>query len=418
MKYNMKNNILLFFAISSFATSCTCNGVEKTSSATSVGTSQLSVSELSDSISALENTFDDLSELMKSSGDSLMLSSQALTSYEDVMIAFDNGCDLENGDFLHESTPATSAFYLPGADIKGKSLTKAVQIRYNFAAAMNRVLHGYEWYDRMVLDADSTTTRKDTLAWIKESQPAITKAFVNSVIPHSEARDAAIHFMSAYKKFDGDDSEESALYEANIRMNEVYGTLPVVATKEMLNTFEEEFWTWYDKEQFIPGISQLILMNMDGYKGDRLSDEQINQLKKVVLCETDIDRRTILALELVKFDEIDGILLLGDILESGIYTRYLLEAWVSWRAHVQLAFSPSSFSVIPNNYYDKMRVKCLDTFVHHCLEDDDDNTKCLIENMILVPILHRMGSIAGNESLARCASLSYREFIHPSLQEE
>ena len=181
--------------------------------------------------------------------------------------------------------------------------------------------------------------------------------------------------------------------------------------------FNDSFWDWYDKEQFVPGINSIIRMNMHDYKGDGLTDDQVASLTRVVKCEKDIDRRTILALELAKFDELEGAVLLGDILESGLYTRYLLEAWLSWRACVQMFHSPSSFSVIANNYYDRGRVKCLNTFLRHCQQEEDVQAQCMMENMIMCEIIHRMASIAGNESFATRMNLSYDMFIHPRLLE-
>ena len=190
-------------------------------------------------------------------------------------------------------------------------------------------------------------------------------------------------------------------------------------TEEELDTFEKEFWGWYDKEQFVPGISKLIKMNVRGYEGPELSEEQLEQfiekLKQRVLSEKDIDRRAILALELVKFSPMYGSVYLGDIIESGIYTRYLLEVWISWRASAQDYHSPSSFSVIPNNYYDMLRTVCLNTFLRHCQSEDDFRARCLMDNLILCEIVHRMGSLAGNSSFLTRMHLAYDMFIHPDL---
>jgi hypothetical protein len=142
-------------------------------------------------------------------------------------------------------------------------------------------------------------------------------------------------------------------------------------------------------------------------------------MKRAIEAEKDIDRRTILALEYAKFNHEGGAVLLGEILESRIYTKYLLEAWLSWRANVQIDQSPSSFGVIANNYYDRLRVVCLDTMVRHCLESEDKNAECLIENLIFCEIIHRMGSMYGNGSIAALANLTYGgEFVHPRLLEE
>lgn len=347
-------------------------------------------------------------------GDSLMLSSQKQTSFESMLAAFDNG---REGDYLHEPTKADKAFFSKEADIKNTDLMKKVRLRHNYCAVMNRVLHGYEWFGRVSSagDDESTVSRKDTLRWIRESQPMLTDAMMAGALDDGKALDAARRLVNAYKHFDGDDGEDSPFAQAFRNLNEVFGSLPSIVTEEEIDTFEKEFWDWYDKEQFVPGISNLIKMNMQGYEGEKLSDEQMEQLRQRVMGEKDIDKRSVLALELAKFNPLDGAVLLGDIIESGIYTRYLLEVWISWRASAQDYHSPSSFSVIPNNYYDMLRTVCLNTFLRHCQSEDDFRARCLMDNLILCEIVHRMGSLAGNSSFLTRMHLAYDMFIHPDL---
>ena len=58
---------------------------------------------------------------------------------------------------------------------------------------------------------------------------------------------------------------------------------------------------------------------------------------------------------------------------AGIYTRYILEAWITWRACVQMSvLGPSSFTTIPDNYYDRIRVKCMNTIIRHMQSPDAD----------------------------------------------
>ena len=345
------------------------------------------------------------------------LSKQRLTSAASYEAAFDNK---GTGDYLHERTPATDAFILSLPAGGGPAYYRTLQTRYNYAAVMNRVLHSYEWFHRISSDVDEEDehTLKDTLAWVKESQPDLSESFISQVIPNKTARDGALKFLAAYRRFDGKDGEGSDFSNAFKELNTTFDKLPRLASEQMLDQFEQEFWDWYDKEQFVPGINRLVRMHMEGYEGEKLEEEQIFDLIEAVEMETDIDRRTILALELVKFEEPTGVIILGDILESGIYTRYLFEAWLSWRANAQSVYSPSSFSVIPNNYYDKLRVRCMNTLMSHCLDEDGLEALCLTENMLLANILHRMGSIAGNSSMTHRMHLSYDWFIHPSLLKE
>ena len=109
--------------------------------------------------------------------------------------------------------------------------------------------------------------------------------------------------------------------------------------------------------------------------------------------------------------------LLGEIIESGLYTKYLPEVWLSYRAHLQLDLGASSFSFIANRYFDRLRVKCLNTLLRHYTETGDEKTLVLMENLVACEILHRQ-ILYGNESMVECANLHHHYFIHPRMQEE
>ena len=364
-----------------------------------------------------------INRIFDSQGDTLMLSSQQLTSHAAVSRAFDNGSFVTDGDdgeydYLHEKTAYGKAFYFPDGDIKGHALTEAVRTRYNLVSVMNRVIHSREWFVRRtcaVNPEEEVLTYRDTLMLIRESQPGISSGFVDKAIPDPAASGAAKRLLKEYRILGRD---ESALDDAFDNLGEVYFSLPPVATEEEFSSFEEGFWEWYDKEKVIPGIDGIVRMNMRDYRGGVNSEGPGEKLMLAAKREKDIDRRSVLALEAVKFSREEGAFLLGDILESGIWTKYLPEVWISWRANTQMNGTPSSFGIIPNNYYDRLRVKTLDTMVRHCIKEDDPFARCLIENLIECEIIHRMGSIAGNSSFATCMDLAHEEFIHPRLLSE
>ena len=369
-----------------------------------------------------------LEEILNTTGDSIMLSSQELTTWEKIWAAFDNGYEIvedsgDIGDFLHEATPDTKAFFFREPDIKDTELSRTVQLRYNYEAVVNKLNHGIEWYNRIASgvaggDEDNPITKADTLEWIRESQPDLTDKFIDSCLPTAPSRKWTKKLLKAFRGFDGDGGPSTEVYQVFQQYKKNYDEFPVLVTEDTLKIFEAEFWEWYDKEQFVPGIDSLVKKKMKDYTGEKLSDGQVKRLEMAVRCEKDINKRTILALELIKYDKMYGVPLLGDIIESGIYTRYLLEAWISWRANVQMEYSPSSYNVIIDNYYDLLRVKCLNTFLRHCQEEDDYRARCLMENLIQCENLHRMGSLFGNESYSTCVALSYWEFIHPRLLEK
>ncbi len=336
-----------------------------------------------------------------------------LTSQEGMESAFPD----ETDSFFEETTPEAEAFYFPAADIKDERLVRTVQLRYNYVALFNRVIHSYEWFQRASTGIADETTRKDTLEWIRYARPKVSESVIRAALADAGAQARAKRLLQAYDRFDGNDSAGSPFSVAVNRYTEALSELPELVSKEETDRFEERFWDWYDKRNVVPEIDTLVRMNMYEYEGPKPSDEQLENLKRAIEAERDIDRRTILALEYVKFSTWDGVPLLGEIIESRIYTKYLLEAWISWRANAQMNLSPSSFSVIVNNYYDKVRTICLDTMVRHCLESEDRNAECLIENLLFCEIIHRMGSIAGNSSFNDSAMLSYNMFIHPRLLE-
>ena len=339
-----------------------------------------------------------------------------LTSEEGMESAFP---DSEEKSF-EETTPATEAFYMPAADIKDKRLAKLTQLHGNYVAMFYRVVHAYECFERVstdVGDEADDVTATDSLAWIRSFRPALSSSFIDRALPDPMARTRAHKLLAAYDGFDGYDGEDAPFIVELSNYSDALWELPDLVSDEQFARYREGYWDWYDKRNVVPEIDTLIRMNMHGYEGAKPTEAQLENFRRVIEAEKDIDRRTILALEYAKFDHWNSVTLLGEILESRIYTKYLHEAWYSWRANCQYVQSPSSFSVIANNYYDKMKAICLDTIVRHCLETEDEFAECLIQELVLCGIVHRMGSLFGNESIPMLVDLANEEFIHPRLLE-
>lgn len=342
------------------------------------------------------------------------LCKQVITSEEDIWKATD--IDEDNFDYNLETTPIQETFYFPEKDIKNTEFVKDVQLRYNYANVLYRILHSYELFCRKS-SSDSLATRKDSIRVVAEDSPIIPTSLLQKAIPEKKARRRAERILNAYPSFDGNEYGESEFNPAYEEFHEGQNDLPEILDDSLLSDFEEHFWEWYDKRLYVPEYDRIAQLYLESEGAqETYTEEQINHLKKVIEGEKEINRRTILALELLRLDEIqDATLFLGEILESGIYTKYLLEAWIAWRAGVQAGFvSPSSFSVIPNNYYDKIRVKCMNTLIRHIQTEPDKYDVCLLENLIYCEILHRMASLYGNESINTLAGLSNEMFIQPS----
>ena len=347
-----------------------------------------------------------------------MLSKQLLTGSDGFDHAF--GYDIGYEGYYEEATRPEEAFYFPAEDLRRKNpaLVATVQQSWNCASLLIRVIHAYELFLRASTDTDLDEGEEqfDTLAFINEYAPRFSEQFLARAFPNANTRKEAKKLLDAFKNFDGDDSEDAPFTKAIHHYSDYFNTLPQAVSEKTTDKFEKDFWPWYDKSQFVPEVDSLIKMHLEGAKRPDISDEEYDYFNKVVASQTDIDKRAVLALELARFDCCDGAFMLGDIIESCQYTRYLLECWISWRASVQLTHSPSSIMcVIPNNYYDKLRVICIDTMLRHSIEHNDTNALCLLQSLIICQALHRQASIIGNESMAIRMHLDYYRFIHPRL---
>ena len=129
--------------------------------------------------------------------------------------------------------------------------------------------------------------------------------------------------------------------------------------------------------------------------------------------ESDFDTRCILALEVGCCDDLDAIDYLGELIEDGHYSKYLLEVWLSWRMRAQSeAFGISTFSEIPDNLYDNARLLVAQSFLRHIKEYPDDSlAKMLLLNLTFTENLHRAGGYYGNDALGAHLFLKSQFFL-------
>ncbi len=350
-------------------------------------------------------------------GEPFMLSNGTLTGETAMEKAFTPRFD----EYFSEDTPSRETFFRLEPDIRPDALATLVKLHWNYVCVYNRVIHAHEIFCRLSTDIgeEDRPTRRDTLEWVRLSRRIAPVTVPGGALggAGAQAKEAARKLLAAWASFDGNDRDGSPLQTAAAQYSASYASLPSIVTDQEQNDFEAGFWEWYDKRQYVPEIDELVEPHLKDPMLPEPDSVGVARLKSAAEGERDIDRRTILALELAQWDRPEGARLLGDILESGLWTRYLLEAWISWRANVQMDVSPSSFSTVANNYYDRMRVKCLNTMLRHCQANPEDyGARCLIVNLILCEIIHRQGSIAGNTSFITCLDLSKWMFVHPRMR--
>ena len=228
-----------------------------------------------------------------------MLSPQILTSEEAYVKAFENGAE---GDYFGESTPVAKTFLLLDEELRKDTLARLVQLHYNYASVLNRVIHSYEWYSRAITDIDEDTTRsrQDTLDVIRESQPVIPQSLLRRALPDEKAYRSANRLLAAYRAFDGDESDDSLFSKAYRDYLDVYAGFPEIVTDKQVSEVKEGFWKWYDKSMAVPGINDIVRVHMRDSK-EYLDSLQVDILKRAAEAEHDLERRAVLALELVQW---------------------------------------------------------------------------------------------------------------------
>ncbi len=153
--------------------------------------------------------------------------------------------------------------------------------------------------------------------------------------------------------------------------------------------------SYYDKSAFVPDLKRFRV-----YKDSAATvqfKDLADEIKARLEDKLDFDTRCVYAIELSHVLPVDCVDTLGAIIESKVYSRYLLEVWENWRAEAQFGwFGCSNDSVIPNAYYLKIRNICANTMIRYIQKHPDDNYAllCLVRLLYCEPI-HR-GEFMGN----------------------
>ena len=155
--------------------------------------------------------------------------------------------------------------------------------------------------------------------------------------------------------------------------------------------------SYYDKSAFVPDIKHFRDARIYRDSAAVQIKDPVGEIKARMEDQMDFDTRCVYAIELSHVQPLDCVDTLGALIESRIYSRYLLEVWENWRAEAQLGwFGCSNDSVIPNAYYFKVRNICVNTILRHIQKHPEDNYAllCLVRLLYCGPI-HR-GEFMGN----------------------
>lgn len=196
---------------------------------------------------------------------------------------------------------------------------------------------------------------------VNPSDRALAKAF-----PDKNLRRIASGMLEALYKVDNieqlDERLKKLVCEFNAKEYKHHLDLPIEQT------------TTGENLEYISGVEALKYAEVDQLEDPM--EEIISRLNDTI----DFDTKCIYALALSSVDEHDGIEILGAIMESGEYSRYLYDVWENWRGLVQdLYFGfDATCSSFPNAYYFKVRNICVNTILRHFQKRPDDDSVSLL----------------------------------------
>lgn len=343
-------------------------------------------------------------------GDTLFLSKRQFTSYEyrTAMVQQD-----DSTYSAEDPTTFSEALFSLEPDIRNDQYVRGLALMHNAVTIYDFVYDAYSLSCALSEHPDSVTAEE--YLGVSEPQSLIAKS-----ISDSRIRKVAFDTYKAYRGLDGDTTKLKHFFDMTHKYQETSAILPRAATPEMLKEYNKRFDDWYlDSLSYAEAETIKTLRYKLQEQKVQLPSDHIYSFGIRTWSEPDIDKRAALALEYVQWRETEGLEMLGDIMESGIYTKYLLEIWYTWRAICQsFSFSASSSGFIPNRYYSKMKVKCANTILRHIQETDDLMAKCLLDELLMYPMINRYGSILGNEAYAMAADLRYSGFVPYHIEEQ
>ncbi len=228
---------------------------------------------------------------------------------------------------------------------------------------------------------------------------------LQKVFPDKRLMEAASALLNMlYKNPDYEDMNNRSEELSNAYKSAAFTSAAPVDTVRLGQAVKKEK-SYYDKSAFVPDIKRFRDARVYRDSAAVQINDPVGEIKARLEDQMDFDTRCVYAIELSHVQPVDCVDTLGALIESRIYSRYLLEVWENWRAEVQFGwFGCSNDSVIPNAYYFKVRNICVNTMLRHIQEHPEDNYAllCLVRLLYCEPI-HRGGPF-GNEVI----TISYK----------
>ena len=322
------------------------------------------------------------------------------------------GCSL--GLDILESRFADEIFLDLDEDVRKDDFALSVKDWFDKTAFIYYCSSLYELrarYDRNNYSFDTTAVETPGSTMLTgEMRPSMS--VLQKVFPDKRVRDAASALLNMlYKTPDFNDVSKRLGELVDAYKSAAFASGMPIDTARLRQAYTNEK-SYYDKSAFVPDIKRFrdARVYFDS-AAVQIKDPAV-EIEVRMKAPIDFDTKCVYAIELSHVLPVDCVDTLGAIIESKIYSRYLIEVWENWRAEAQFGwFGCSNDSVIPNAYYFKVRNICANTMIRHIQKHPEDNDAYLrLFRLLYREPIHRGGGLFGNEVVAILCHLRSAEY--------
>lgn len=322
------------------------------------------------------------------------------------------GCSLDL-DIL-ESKFADEIFLDLDEDIRKDDFALSVKDWFDKTAFIYYCSSLYELrvrYDRNNYSFDTTAVETPGSTMLTgEMRPSMS--VLQKVFPDKRVRDAASALLNMlYKTPDFNDVSKRLGELVDAYKSAAFASGMPIDTAKIGKAFANED-AYYDKSAFVPDIKRFRDARAYFDSASVQIKDPVGEIEARMKAPMDFDTKCVYAIELSHVQPVDCVDTLGALIESRIYSRYLLEVWENWRAEAQFGlFGCSNDSEIPNAYYLKIRNICANTMIRHIQKHPEDNDAYLrLFRLLYCEPIHRGGGLFGNEVVAILCHLRSAEY--------
>lgn len=308
------------------------------------------------------------------------------------------GCSLDL-DIL-ESRFADEIFLDLDEDVRKDDFALSVKDWFDRTAFLYYCSSLYELrvrYDRNNYSFDTTAVETPGSTMLTgEMRPSMS--VLQKVFLDKRVRDAASALLNMlYKTPDFNDVSKHLGELVDAYESAAFASGMPIDTAKIGKAFANED-AYYDKSAFVPDIKRFRDARAYFDSAAVQIKDPVGEIEARMKAPMDFDTKCVYAIELSHVQPVDCVDTLGALIESRIYSRYLLEVWENWRAEAQFGwFGCSNDSEIPNAYYLKIRNICANTMIRHIQKHPEDNDAYLrLFRLLYCEPIHR-GRPMGNE---------------------